>query len=188
MTLLPLIVSGGIHLDGLVDTADALYSRRETEKKLEILKDPHVGAFGVMACCGYLLASFALWGQVYETPRLIGLCCIGFSCRDAVRRWQWSAFRQLRIPDWRICFPAMRIKKRFGFAAVFIFYWQGRCWFGNFYGPGAAVLITIGFVFVGFWHLCRKQFGGITGDLAGFFLQAAELAVLAVCTFGGIMG
>ncbi len=45
MTLLPLIVSGGIHLDGLVDTADALYSRRETEKKLEILKDPHVGAF-----------------------------------------------------------------------------------------------------------------------------------------------
>lgn len=43
MTLLPLIVSGGIHLDGLVDTADALYSRRETEKKLEILKDPHVG-------------------------------------------------------------------------------------------------------------------------------------------------
>ena len=68
MTLLPLIVSGGIHLDGMVDTADALYSRRETEKKLEILKDPHVGAFGVIVCGGYLLASFALWGQLYTSP------------------------------------------------------------------------------------------------------------------------
>ena len=78
MTLLPLIVSGGIHLDGMVDTADALYSRRETEKKLEILKDPHVGAFGVIVCGGYLLASFALWGQLHTSPRLLVPCCAGF--------------------------------------------------------------------------------------------------------------
>lgn len=134
MTLLPLIVSGGIHLDGLVDTADALYSRRETEKKLEILKDPHVGAFGVMACCGYLLASFALGGKYMKPAADRALRHRIFPVAMLFGCWQWSAFRQLRIPDWRICFPAMRIKKRFGFAAAFIFYWQGRCWFGNFYG------------------------------------------------------
>ena len=50
-----------------------------------------------------------------------------------------------------------------------------------------AVLIGISLIFIVFWHLCKKQFGGITGDLAGFFLQMTELAVLAVCTFGGML-
>ena len=49
------------------------------------------------------------------------------------------------------------------------------------------MLIGISLIFIVFWHLCKKQFGGITGDLAGFFLQMTELAVLAVCTFGGML-
>ena len=51
----PLLVTGGIHMDGFLDTCDALSSYGEREKKLEILKDPHVGAFGVIACGLYLL-------------------------------------------------------------------------------------------------------------------------------------
>ena len=46
--LLPLFVTGGIHLDGFCDTVDALSSHQTREKKLEILKDPHTGAFAVM--------------------------------------------------------------------------------------------------------------------------------------------
>ena len=42
--LIPLAVSGGIHLDGLCDTCDALCSFGDREKRLAILKDPHVGA------------------------------------------------------------------------------------------------------------------------------------------------
>ncbi len=41
MTLLPLLVSGGIHLDGFCDTVDALSSHATQERKREILKDPH---------------------------------------------------------------------------------------------------------------------------------------------------
>ena len=188
MTLLPLIVSGGIHLDGLVDTADALYSRRETEKKLEILKDPHVGAFGVMACCGYLLASFALWGQVYETPRLIGLCCIGFFLSRCCSALAVVSFPAAKNSGLAHLFSSYADKKTVRVCCGFYLLLAGALLVWKFLWLGAAVLITIGFVFVGFWHLCRKQFGGITGDLAGFFLQVAELAVLAVCTFGGIMG
>ena len=47
-TLIPLCISGGIHLDGLCDTCDALCSFGDREKRLAILKDPHVGAFGPM--------------------------------------------------------------------------------------------------------------------------------------------
>lgn len=42
-TVLPLLVTGGIHLDGFCDTCDALGSHQPREKKLEILKDSHAG-------------------------------------------------------------------------------------------------------------------------------------------------
>ena len=61
--LIPLFVTGGIHLDGFCDTVDALASHQTREKKLEILKDPHTGAFAVMGCMAYLLLTFALWTQ-----------------------------------------------------------------------------------------------------------------------------
>ena len=59
LMLIPLAVSGGIHLDGLLDTADALSSWRPREKRLEILKDSHAGAFAVIICAAYF---FLLYG------------------------------------------------------------------------------------------------------------------------------
>src|SRR5699024_2325245 len=46
--LLMIILSGGIHLDGWIDTSDAYFSFKDPEKRLEILQDPRVGAFGVL--------------------------------------------------------------------------------------------------------------------------------------------
>ena len=46
--LIPVWITGGIHLDGYADTCDALSSYGDREKKLEILKDPHCGAFAVI--------------------------------------------------------------------------------------------------------------------------------------------
>lgn len=42
---LPLIITGGFHVDGFMDTMDALHSYQPRERKLEILKDSHIGAF-----------------------------------------------------------------------------------------------------------------------------------------------
>lgn len=55
-TILPLLITGGIHLDGYLDVTDARSSYGDRAKKLEILKDPHVGAFAVIGCGIYLLA------------------------------------------------------------------------------------------------------------------------------------
>ena len=52
---LPLFVTGGFHMDGFMDTKDALSSYQGKEKKLEILKDPHIGAFAVIHLLSYLL-------------------------------------------------------------------------------------------------------------------------------------
>ena len=71
--LIPVWVTGGIHLDGYADTCDALSSYGDREKKLEILKDPHCGAFAVIRLCSYFAAYLALCACVDFTPR-VGLC------------------------------------------------------------------------------------------------------------------
>ena len=66
--LVPVAVTGGIHLDGYADTSDALSSYGDREKKLEILKDSHCGAFAVIRLCSYFVAYFGLCGSVRFTP------------------------------------------------------------------------------------------------------------------------
>ena len=53
--LVPILVTGGFHLDGFMDTSDALSSYAEKERRLEILSDPHIGAFSVIALIKWLL-------------------------------------------------------------------------------------------------------------------------------------
>ena len=57
LTALPVLVVGGIHLDGYADAVDALSSHGDKEKKLAIMKDPHVGSFAVI----HLVVCFLLW-------------------------------------------------------------------------------------------------------------------------------
>jgi len=76
--------SGCLHTDGLADTADGLLSSRPRERILEIMKDSHTGAMGVIAIVCVLLLKFAslaslpaerLWPAVLLTP-LAGRCMI----------------------------------------------------------------------------------------------------------------
>jgi len=54
-----IIITGGLHLDGLMDSADGLFSGRDRERKLEIMKDSRVGAMGGIALVSVLLLKFA---------------------------------------------------------------------------------------------------------------------------------
>ncbi|MBE1441556.1 adenosylcobinamide-GDP ribazoletransferase [Paenibacillus sp. OAS669] len=56
-------MTGGLHLDGLMDTADGIFSYRSREKMLEIMKDSRVGAMGVIACVLVLLCKWTLLQQ-----------------------------------------------------------------------------------------------------------------------------
>ena len=75
--LIPVWVTGGIHLDGYADTCDALCSYGDTKKKLDILKDPHCGAFAVIRLCSYFVAYFALCCCVQFTPQVGGCLAAG---------------------------------------------------------------------------------------------------------------
>ena len=57
--IIPLVITGGFHVDGFMDTVDAIRSYRSKEEKLEILKDPHIGSFAVIKFVTAGLFAFA---------------------------------------------------------------------------------------------------------------------------------
>ncbi|MGB9839401.1 adenosylcobinamide-GDP ribazoletransferase [Thermovenabulum sp.] len=66
------VITGGIHLDGLADTSDGIFSGKEREKKLEIMKDSRVGAFGVIAIVlDFLLKFSGILSILKENPLLL---------------------------------------------------------------------------------------------------------------------
>ena len=64
LTLIPVFITGGIHLDGFADTMDAKSSYGDREKKLEILKDPHTGAFAIISLCCYFLLCVGIFSEM----------------------------------------------------------------------------------------------------------------------------
>ena len=177
--LIPIAISGGIHVDGFCDTADALGSHQTREKKLEILKDSHTGAFAVFCCGLYLILFFAAWCQA-ETASLRSA---GAMALTPVLSRSLSGLAAVTQPNARgsgllATFTApMDCAK----ARVVLAVWIGSCavamvclspWTG-----GAAVLAAAGSFFY-YIAMSRRQFGGVTGDLAGYFLQVCECAMV----------
>ena len=62
LVLIPVLVTGGIHVDGLLDTSDALSSWQERSRRLEILKDSHAGAFAVITAAVYFVTWYGAYG------------------------------------------------------------------------------------------------------------------------------
>lgn len=58
--IMMIVLTGGLHLDGLSDTADGFFSNRDREKTLEIMKDSRIGAFGVLSLILMTLFKYTL--------------------------------------------------------------------------------------------------------------------------------
>ena len=76
LALIPVFVTGGIHLDGLLDTADALNSYQPRERKLEILKDSNAGAFAGITALAYFLLYLGVYSEMTVSNGGIFYCCV----------------------------------------------------------------------------------------------------------------
>lgn len=178
LTLIPVIVTGGIHMDGFMDTADALGSFRGREKKLLILKDPHCGAFAVLSCVCYFLAYGGAVSEIGRGNLLI--LAWGFVLSRALSAFSFASFPMAKETGLAASFSGAAHKKAVrGVSAVTA---AGSAAVMCFLNPAAGLLCIGGAVlsFVWYYRISMKQFGGITGDLAGWFLQICELSA-AIC-------
>ena len=152
-----LLVTGGIHMDGYMDTMDALHSYGSLEKKLEILKDSHIGAFAVMAsfCGSYFLS------RIFSAIAVVSFPC----AKKEGTLYMFADAAQEKI-----------VKRSLYAELAFCVLWQ------ILMNPKAGImqLICALAVFGYYYYKSKKEFGGITGDLAGYFVTLCEGALMVM--------
>lgn len=95
---LPILVTGGIHLDGFLDVVDARASWQTPERRREILKDPHTGAFAIIWACVYFCAYVGCITELKLEYYLPSAACSWRCGRSAACRWCCSP--RLRRRGW----------------------------------------------------------------------------------------
>lgn len=184
---IPIIITGGIHMDGFMDTADALHSYEKKEKKLDILKDPHVGAFAVIAAVCYFLLYGAGLTLIWKRSQLLllGLSFIISRVLSGMSLVWFPAAKK----DGMLHSLASAAHKRT--VRVVLVTLLALCFVSAvMIQPiiGAVMALAAMWVWTYYYYMSKKQFGGITGDLAGYFLCLCELSsVLVIGCLGRIM-
>ena len=181
--LIPLLITGGIHMDGFMDTSDALASWQPREKRLAILKDSHTGAFAVMGCAGYLLVMAGLLSEITlgQAPMLAAV----FVLSRALSAWTMTVLRSARPNGMLDGFARTAQKRAVGvssgvYVVACLLVWAFSGGYAAICCGAAAALCTLYYR-----HMTYRHFGGVTGDLAGWFVQVTELCLIAVTVMGG---
>ncbi len=184
---IPFLITGGIHMDGFCDTVDALSSQQDREKRLEILKDSHAGAFAIIFGALWMVVYYACWNAVADW-KTIGAVGVGFILSRALSALALASFKGARKKGMLQGF-ADAAKKRTVIIVILVYI--ALCIAAMIVLKGWLGLIIVcanGLVFLYYRLMSYKKFGGTTGDLAGWFLQMAELStVLCVGIFSFIL-
>lgn len=165
--------SGGLHLDGLGDTADGIFSNTSRERTLEIMKDSRVGTFGLLAVVLVLLLNIAIVSAMDEKTAMAALfvmpicgrfasclgCRLGSYARENGMGKSFMAYTKT---------PQVVIALVLTILGVwFILYEKG------IYSILLTAVVTALFVLY-----MKKKIGGMTGDTAGAVLELSQTAVL----------
>lgn len=177
LLILPILITGGIHVDGYMDTMDAIHSYGDREKKLAILKDSHIGAFAVIMLMVYLTACFAALAQLTasQRPELFGMLALTFYLSRILSGISAVNLKSARKNGMLHTFTSVADRRRVNIMLAVQFFF---CAAGLLYlemKAGICVLVTAVLVWCYYRYMAYKQFGGITGDLAGYLLCTCEL-------------
>lgn len=174
LMLLPLILTGGLHADGLMDTADGVFSGRERERKLEIMKDSRVGAFGVVTIAAMMFIQYALLADMFPlliVPAVFVMPVIG----RLAMVLSIACFPYARKDGLGKVFADMADRKTLLIAIV------TAVLIVLPFGMGAWIALAAGIIFAAlFCRFITGQLGGVTGDVYGAVTVLTETIVLLV--------
>lgn len=183
-TVIPMIVTGGIHLDGFMDTANALYAYEQKEKKLASLKDSHVSAFAVTALVGYSFLYAAGLTQIWKTDHLL-LLAYSFVISRGLSGLSLVWFQEAKREGLSYLISTAAPRQTIRVALVLLL---GGCFISLILiSPviGAVMALAAMWVWTYYFYMSKKHFGGITGNLAGYFLSLCELSSVLIIGFMG---
>lgn len=173
--IVPVLVSGGIHVDGFIDTVDAICSNKPIERKLEILRDIHTGAFAVIMTLSYFLIALGVWSEMPIDA--VPVLAVGFVLSRALSGLAIVIFPHAKTSKLLATFADHAQKKVVGIIMVIYIVICAvlMCHLEPLYGSVGVLGALVSFGY--YYYTARKHFGGITGDVAGYFVQVCELVV-----------
>lgn len=173
LAMFPYLVTGGMHLDGYMDCCDAIFSRRDLERRREILKDSHVGSFAVVGLAMLFLFSFAVFASVKENANFFILLIVSVVSR-ACSALGITLLKPMDHSEYAgdfhksICFTNVVIIVSTLVIAVL----AGMIFLG--WKSLVASVFTMAGYWLSVWY-AYKQFDGFSGDVTGFGHTIAEL-------------
>ena len=165
-----------------MDTSDALSSWQTTERRLEILKDPHTGAFAIIGAVMYYLLFFGFMTEIWDIKATIAVS-VGFVLSRSLSGLAIGIFKCAKNSGLLYTFKSAAHKKTI--VTVMILYITlcvAVLCFTGVYGLGTICAAVISFL--GYRHVAYSKFGGITGDIAGYFVCICEVLCVIV---GGVL-
>jgi adenosylcobinamide-GDP ribazoletransferase len=184
-----LAFSGGLHLDGLADTADGFFSSRPRERMLEIMRDSATGAMGVIALVLLLSLKIACLADLAAAGNKLFLVVLLMPVAGRVAILLLMALLPYARPEgglgalFKNSFATNQARLR-ALAVVLVF--TGIFWVAAG-AQGILAVCAVLLITAVFAHFCRQKIGGVTGDTLGAACELAEatVALLFVLKLGG---
>ena len=172
---IPVAISGGIHLDGFIDTSDALSSHQDKDRKLEILKDAHTGAFAIISFFSYCALFLAAYLIVLKSRTEFGILALGFILSRILSGMGVVFFKCAKKDGLLHTFADSTelSRTRFILAMEFLLC-EAAMIHLNPIGAFSALFLNAVFILY-YYKMTAKEFGGITGDTCGWFSSNSEL-------------
>ena len=194
--LTDLISTGALHLDGLADTFDGIFSYRSKHKMLEIMKDSRLGSNGALALILYFLIKFVLLysllmedqGEtvfaVLTYPVVARLCSV-ISCASAPYA-RGSGMGKTFVDNTKTSGVVIATLITVVYSGAVLFYMMGSQFnyflpldlFMKSFGVNLLIIAILGLFAFSFSKLIERKIGGITGDTLGALLEISSLVYL----------
>ncbi|MGY1458720.1 MULTISPECIES: adenosylcobinamide-GDP ribazoletransferase [unclassified Luteimonas] len=169
-------VTGALHLDGLGDVADAFgAAHRDPQRFLAVLKDPHMGVFGVVSVVMQLLVKLVLLAELAGSPWWFGIVLV-----PAWARWGTLWWSRL-LPPIQQAGMAERFSWKLDLHVVWL--WAIALAAASVLAPPLLVALPLAPLVAAYW---RRRLGGISGDCLGASVEVVEsLLLLALVLAAG---
>jgi len=175
------VLTGGLHLDGFVDTCDGIAGHKTSEARRRVMHDARAGAFGVVGVFLLLLVKYISLNSVPESLMMATLVLM-----PVVSRWA-MVYAVFAYPYARPSGLGKVLKQgiswqRFTIATVItlavaigLARWAGIAYF---YLPGFVIMLGVWVIVMAMAVYLKRKFSGLTGDTYGAINEVAEVSVL----------
>ena len=175
-----LLLTGALHIDGFIDTCDALFGRRTPQERWQIMSDSRVGAFGVVGAFCLLLLTYVSLGEIAEAYKMTALFLM-----PLLGRWS-MVYAVFAFPYAKPAGLGKAFKEQAGWKklvlatslalALTLGLFIVRGFFLIF--AGLALMLAVWLVAAGTGLFLQRRFAGLTGDSYGAINEVTQVFVL----------